>query len=84
MVRSREAPLAEVNSVGLVSGDSEPMTRPNADGVAHPQALTENSHRSDLGRDPRPSYTLDPEDRAAGVSVVYEIDGERVAPGGSE
>lgn len=57
------APRAEVNSVGAVRNeDGDVIMLETRDGSEHPEALTENALREDLGVVPRPSYTLVPDD----------------------
>lgn len=57
----RTAPLAEINSVGHdLTGDGGIDSRPSAGGHEHPEALTENSLRRELGWGERASYTIDP------------------------
>lgn len=70
----RTAPRAEINSVGLdVDSDGRIDTRPSDGGRDHPEELTENSLRDDLGWRRRPSYTLIP-DEEAGQEVVFEVE----------
>lgn len=60
-VRTNDAPMAEINSVGHdLDGDGDIDTQPSAGGRDHPAALTENALRDDLGWDARPSYTIPP------------------------
>jgi hypothetical protein len=75
VLREREAPMAEVNAVGIVDADGEIITRPSAGGVDHPPELTENALREELGWAHRPSYTMDPASYPEGARLRFVIDG---------
>lgn len=74
------APRAEINAVGYGDGSGGQATRPSAGGVDHPEGLTENALREDLGRDPRTGYpSTDPQGRTRGVPYRHELgEGESV------
>lgn len=72
-LRRNSSPMAEINAVGFdLDGDGSIDTQTSGDGSHHPEGLTENALRDDLGRPRRPSYTIPPDDIPEGGRIEVE------------